>query len=267
MLNAAWLFVMLLWSPLAILLFLKFLPSLAGKFLAKEIERRSDIRLERIKADLEGSYSTLKTSVDVLVAGNSGMRSHIISAVSALWQAMIKMRDEYGSLVAFDSIILAEEADKAFADQQNPKHAKICALVGAHADERPLRRDSPMNDSELEHHRLFCGDRLWLIFYTYRATLGRSSLLISWSFQQGSFRDWRRDDPIAQLFGMVLSVETLREARETKLNGLNSLFGRLEAEFLHEAARVMSGSKVMADSLSDMQSIMLLQNAKIGERR
>ena len=40
---------------------------------------------------------------------------------------------------------------------------------------------------------------------------------------------------------------------------------QLEAEFLHEATRVMSGSKAMADSLANVQSIMLLQNAKVAE--
>lgn len=74
-----------IWPPVAAWLVLKLIPSSIEKYVDKEIERRSDIKLEKVKADLQGSYSTLKTSVDLLTSSNSGIQPHIIGAVSELW--------------------------------------------------------------------------------------------------------------------------------------------------------------------------------------
>lgn len=65
------------WPPIAAWLVLKLIPSSISKYVEKEIERRSDAKLEAIKAEIQGSYSTLKTSVDVLTATNSGMQARI----------------------------------------------------------------------------------------------------------------------------------------------------------------------------------------------
>ncbi len=259
---------LLVWPPIAAWLILKLLPSSITKFVEKEIERRSDAKLERIKADIQGSYSTLKTSVDVLMASSSGMHSHIIEAVSELWATVVKMREKFSGLTAFDAFILAEEAELAFANQNDPQNQRILEFVRPHQGglENELR-ESTLFSSDLDRHRLFCGDKLWLIFYAIRAVLMRGSLLMSWSFERHEFQDWRKDHGMSQLFGMVIPADVVAQARNSKFNGLSMLVSRLEAEFLHEAARVMSGSKAMADSLADVQSIMLLQNAKIAEQR
>ena len=44
------------------------------------------------------------------------------------------------------------------------------------------------------------------------------------------------------------------------------VLGRLEAEFLREAARVMSGSKAIADSLSDFQATFLVHQQAAGQQ-
>jgi hypothetical protein len=65
--------------------------------------------------------------------------------------------------------------------------------------------------------------------------------------------------------GFDPNPEAVKKVRESKFNGLADALSQLEAEFLHEATRVMSGSKAMADSLADVQALILLQNAKIAE--
>lgn len=120
-----------------------------------------------------------------------------------------------------------------------------------------------LNGSNLDGYRLFCGDRLWLLFYVFRAVLMRSGLLISWSFKERSYKDWREDKGIEQLLESTLTRDELKKLQESRFGGLSSALARVEGMFLHEATRVMSGSKAMADSLADMQAIMLLQNAKI----
>lgn len=252
----------LIWPPVAVWLILRLFPSSVSKFVEKEIERRSDAKLERLKADLQASYSTLRTSVDVLLASNSGMHPHIIDAATQLWKNMTQMRDAYGALVSFDTILTTKEAEEAFSSKDGGRWARILDMVRGHEGDLPPGSDEYFSPT-IEAHRLFCGDRLWLIFYIHRAILARSSLLIALSFKKHLFQDWRADEPISQLFKTVLRVEDVTKARESEFNGLSSLLGKLEAEFLHEATKVMSGSKTMTERLGDMQSLLHLQNAKI----
>lgn len=252
-----------LWPPLVVWVTLKFFPNALTRFVEKEIDRRSDTKLERIKAELQGKYSTLKTSVDVLSTTNSGMHPHIIDAVSALWANMLSMREKFGTMLAFDTIVLPEEAQAAFG---GAKHANLLEYVRPFAGDlhtNPLMVE--FNGNDLDRHRLFTGDRLWLIFYIFRAFLLRNGLLISQSFGTRTYVDWRKDGGIAQLLGSVLSADEVTKYRQMDAGGLSAAASRMEAEFLHEATRVMSGSKAMSDNLSDMHAIMLLQNAAIGK--
>ncbi|HJO65422.1 MAG TPA: hypothetical protein QF469_08785 [Sphingomonas sanguinis] len=250
------------WPPVAAWLVLKLVPGSLTKFVEKEIDRRSDAKLEAIKAELQGAYSTLKTSVDIVSASSSGMRPHIIAAVSALWSHMIEMRDTFGGVMGFDSTITADEAQDMFSGRAtNVRPLEFVRAFDGEVHNNVLM--TKFNAASLDEHRLFCGDRLWLLFYIYRAVTLRNAFLISMSFEERRYRDWRKDSGVSQLLGSVLSEGDIAKFHEMTLGGLAAALSRLEGEFLHEAARVMSGSKALAESLSDMQALMLLHNAQI----
>jgi hypothetical protein len=242
--------------------FLKLLPGAITKYVDREIERRSDIKLEAVKAEIQGSYTTLKSSMEMLTASNTGLHPHIIDSVSALWYLIVKMKHDFSGMVAFDALFLAEEAKKAFKDEGGNQN--LIAFVDKHRNEFDnLAANGAVLEPNLDRHRLFCGDRLWLIFYVIRAVYMRSSLLIARSFQKHDFEDWRADSGVEQLLRAVLTNVFIDEVRRRKTGGLSTAIAQLESEFLHEAARVMSGSKAMADSLTNMQSVLQLQNAQI----
>lgn len=246
-------------------LFLKLLPSAIVKFVDKEIERRSDIKLERVKSEIQGAYSTLKSSVDMLTASNTGLHPHIIEAVSSLWGLIVAMKHDFSGMVTFDSLFLANEAAEAFQDEDG--HENLIAFVEKHRNEFDnLAANGAVLEPNLDRHRLFCGDKLWLIFFIIRAVYMRSSLLIARSFQKNDFDDWRKDDGIRQLLSAVLPTVFIEDVRARQIGGLSMAIAQLETEFLHEATRVMSGSKAMADSLTNMQSVLQLQNAKIAAK-
>ena len=244
------------------LLFLKLLPSAITKLVDTEIERRSDIKLEKVKGQIESSYSTLKTSMEMLTVSNTGLHPHIIDSVSALWNLIVQMKHDFSGMVTFDNLFLADEAAKAFKDEGSNQN--LIAFVDKHRDELDnLATNGAVLEPDLDRHRLFCGDKLWLIFFIVRAVYMRSSLLIARSFQIHDFNDWRKDDGIRQLLSAVLPTAFIADVRSRESGGLSIAISQLEAEFLHEATRVMSGSKAMADSLTNMQSVLQLQNAEI----
>lgn len=252
------------WPPVAAWLVVKLVPDSLAKFVGKEIDRRSDAKLEKVKAEIQGAYSTLKASVDVVSTSNSGMRPHIITAVSALWLHMVTIKGELGNLLSFDSVFLAEEASGMFSGTED---ARPLSWLDKFSETSGFENVvTSLNNNLLDEHRLFCGDRLWLLFYIYRAVLFRSAFLIQKSFEQNLFSDWREDKGVAQLLKSVLPDEKVTKVKAARFGGLATALAEIENDFLHEAARVMSGSKAIADSLSDLQATMLLQNAIIEKR-
>lgn len=166
--------------------FMKLLPGSITRFVDKEIERRSDIKLEKVKGEIQSSYSTLKSSVDLLTSSNSGLHPHIIDTVSVMWGLVVKMKHNFSGMVTFDTLFLANEASEAFKDEN--KHANLIASVDKHRNEFDnLAANGAVLEPNLDKHRLFCGDRLWLIFFIIRAVYLRASLLIAQSFQKGDY--------------------------------------------------------------------------------
>lgn len=253
------------WPPIAAWLVLKLAPSAIGKFIEKEIERKSDAKLERLRGEIQGSYATLKTSMDMLIASNSVMHPHIIASVTTLWSAMVEMRHSFSGVITFDTLLVAAEAKEAFVDEA--KYAKPLELVRSQEGGFDnTTHHLPFLVADFDKHRVFCGDRLWLIFSLFRSVIMRSALLISRSFQVHEYQDWRDDGGIDQLLRAALPDNVVQQIRGSAYNGLSIALSRLEGEFLREATRIMSGSKAMADSLSDIKAIMLLQNAAVAEK-
>jgi uncharacterized membrane-anchored protein YhcB (DUF1043 family) len=245
--------------------FLKLLPNAITKFVDKEIERRSDVKLEQVRGEIEGSYSTLKSSMEMLTASNAGLHPHIIEAVSYLWKLVVTMKHNFSGMVTFDNIFLAEEAATAFKNEDAHQH--MIAFVEKHRNELDnLAANGAILERNLDNHRLFCGDQLWLIFFIVRAIYMRNSLLIAKSFKSKDFVDWRKDAGVTQLLSALLTSTEVTNLKSHKIGGLSAAIAQLEAKFLHEAARVMSGSKAMADSLTNMQSVLQLQNAEIAAK-
>lgn len=260
MTETALAFLALAWPPAAAWIVIKLVPGSISKYIDKEIERRSSAKLERFKAEIQGAYSSVRSSVDVLSASNSGMRPHIVESVSSLWSTMTAMRERFGGVVAFDSVILADEAQEMFGEGINTKALRyVRRFEDSDANDRDLLE---FNAASLEQHRLFCGDKLWLIFYIYRAILLRAALLITRSFERSGYQDWRLDNGMKQLMASVFTADEVVKFQVAKFGGLMSALSQLETEFLHEATRVMSGSKAMSDSLSDMQAMIALQDAQ-----
>ncbi len=255
-------------------------PDFVGKLLLKPFDYASEARLARLrdqlgretaermealKADLQATYSTLQTAVDVVAAGQSGMRDQIIAATTALWKSILEHNDKVGGLVTFTMIFTADEIDSfikkgaAGAISGYLSHYKTDIYTNEFAHES--------HKQGLERHRLFCGDRLWLIFFVGRAVYLRNALLMVNSFKTNSYHDWRDDEAIVTHLSSILPSAIVERSRSDFSFGLQGAMNLLQSEFVREAHRVMSGSKAFADSLTDTNALMQLEQQKAAEAR
>lgn len=254
------------WPFIAVWLSFRLAPQLVTKFLEKEIDRRSEARLAAIKGEIEGAYTTLRTSAEILSESSSGMRPHIVEAARTLWGALVSLKERASGAMTFDAIFLVSEIEAMFANPSEAKYARALEYVSAYQNANRTIFAPEAHGPDLDRARLFSGERLWLIFYITRAVLMRSIVLIAFSYDKGAFQDWRSDKGIEQLAITILPREEFEKLKAQSTYALTSLIARLEGEFLHEAARVMAGSKAIADNLASVQATMLLEHAKVGER-
>ena len=119
------------------------------------------------------------------------------------------------------------------------------------------------NQLTSERERLFSGERLWLRFSTFCQAHGRMAMLAQFSFEKGTYVDWRTDDHMNKILSAILPPDVLKRTTMMKAGGFRETTGHLKAEFLKEAIRVMSGSQHVADSLSDLQSTLLSEQQKL----
>jgi hypothetical protein len=258
-------------SPLATLGAIKFLPDIFSKILLEgieqrnrrslaeykdELERSSSLSLAHAKAALTANYDTLKSSMDFLSAGQTGLRAHSVEAVQALWREVLALKSALAGLWTFEQILTAEEKQAVVSGNDFRGRDYITPYLSEPAYMAHIR---PLLMSEVEFHRPFCGERLWLIFVIFRSVHLRSAFLTQQAVKKGRHKRLLDDNGINELLGSVLPHKAIAEAKKQPFNDLNSLFAQLEGLFLREAVRVMSGSNAVAESLADMQATLLLQ--------
>lgn len=279
-LQAAWGAFLLAWPLLVLGIATKWFPSVVGKLVLTGIEQRNrkelaryvddlhrnaSVEIERAKAEIGSGYQALQASVSLLSASHSGLRDQIVAAVDALWTEVLALRSDNGALLTFESIFTRSEIAEAFAGAGHPS---VMKWVHAFTDEDVLQeRLSVRSRNEIERHRPFAGDRLWLIYWTLRAVNLRSAWLMGQAIKKGAYKPMLKDKGIEQLLQGVVDPGALKAAQTDEARGFNTIMGSLEALFLQEAARTMSGSSAVADRLSDIHAAMLLQAKQVDMAR
>ena len=198
-----------------------------------------------------------------LSASQTELRSKTIKSVEVLWRASIAAKNEFSDAVVMHQIMAPEEIVQFL----KTKDKRLDQIVGNYRDMDNFHdKFDRVNKHPTDQERLFAGDRLRLIFFYIRATYGRVGFLVSKSYADGCHHDWRQDSFFGAHLERVLPHETIAKAKAEKIGGLDVILAHLESEFLKEATRVMSGSNRLAESLSDIDSVLSYRVAKAKER-
>ena len=238
-------------------------PAILGAAFIRRASHHYDEKLEKLKAELQANYSTLESSIHLLSASQTELRSKTIESVEVLWRASIAAKNEFSDAVFMHQIMVAEEIVQFF----KTKDERLDQIVGNYRDMNNFHEKfERVNRHLTDQERLFAGDRLWLIFFYIRATYGRVGFLVSKSYADGCHHDWRQDSFFGEHLERVLPHETIAKAKAEKIGGLDIILAHLESEFLKEATRVMSGSNRLAESLSDIDSVLSYMVVKAKER-
>ena len=265
LMDISWFTILLLvvLQLVGILLFRVF-PSILGKSAVKYIEHQYARKLEQIKAELQASYSTLKTSVDFLSTTQSELRSKVIASTETLWGTVSAAEKEFVDIMLLD--MLPNEVDEVLSGKSNNRF--IRQTLELYKDpqfftEKFKRAEAIKTGSE----RLFVSARLWLVCSTILAVHGRFGFLMVQSLEKQQYVNWKDDHVMNSFLEYCLPKTVIDGAKGKRLGGFQVAVAHLEGEFLKEAARLMSGSQGFADFLSDIHETMRYESQQMTIQR
>ncbi|MXZ22717.1 MAG: hypothetical protein F4Y84_19320 [Caldilineaceae bacterium SB0665_bin_25] len=238
---------------LALTLLVRTFPEVLREALAKRIQHGFDVELEDTRAIHQERLATGTSSVSFLSSMQSELRVKTIESAEILWRAILSIKSEFSDLTYVLSILYPDEIRSNFRNG----NLGLLARVEIYRDiECTTDKIERISTNQVEETRLFVGDRLWKLFFVFRAFHGRLGTLMQMSFERYEYLDWREDDFILWQLRQSLDDSAIESAKQDPFGGVQIVVSHLEFEFLREATRVMSGSQTLADSLADVQSTL-----------
>jgi hypothetical protein len=160
-------------------------------------------------------------------------RQRQIQAVEHLWQVVRNLSSEFSLAIFVDTILTSQELDAYFKYR---KYDHIADCVREYADVNlPLRKFASAGANEAAKERPFVTHRLWSIFFVLQGVYGRTALLLTNSYKERSFVNWRTDDGCDQLLRAILPAQAVDYAKGREIGGLRTAIDYLESQFLAEA--------------------------------
>ncbi|RTM03881.1 MAG: hypothetical protein EKK31_17730 [Hyphomicrobiales bacterium] len=168
-------------------------------------------------------------------AGTSGnlLNQRQIQAVENLWQILRRFSTEFSMVVFVDTILLPEEMNAYFIGAD---HLPLMdSILEYRNPQTAIEKMTKAGGDQAAIERPFVSQRLGSIFFVIQAVYGRTGLLLTNSFKEERYIDWRSDSGCDQLLRAVLPARAVEHLKALPANGLRSALDYLEDQFLTEA--------------------------------
>ena len=233
-------------------LLVRLFPNVMTKGIIKRIEHNYNSKLEELKGDIQASNSALRSSIDFLTASQSERTSRVLSSVESLWNGIETLEALHPSLGLLD-ILYPNELDALFRGQQG----NIAIALEKYNDLNFIADTAEaikqhLNGSEI----IYVSNRLWLLYETLFRLHGRIAYLIHQSLQQKKYLDWRSDTLVLDNLRRVFPVDQIDDAMSQSSGGAKHIVSWLKAEFIKESRSIVQGSSGLAQSVSEIHSIL-----------
>ena len=185
-----------------------------------------------------GGLSAHTVNASTITVQSAPSTSHLtrqrqIQSVEYLWQVVRNLSSEFGLVVFVDNILTSQELDAYFKDRE---HAQIADFVREYTDMNlALRKFASAGANDAGKERPFVTHRLWSVFFVLQAIYGRTALLLTNSYKERKFVNWREDSGCDQLLRAILPAQAIEHAKEQEIGGLRTAIEYLESQFLAEA--------------------------------
>jgi hypothetical protein len=215
-----------------------------GKLVAEKVtlkwKEQQQKEIETLRSQLARDHIIMETAISSFSSGQRAVQEKKIQATETLWKHVLKIRKICQSVIFFFTILRPSEYNEVFAKPN------IKAMV-SDVDDSVLDQISS-NPENFESNRPFLGEKLWLLFFIYRAFLGRITFILVNGLKEGKIEDWKKDDGVHSLLKSILSNDQITAVTVESPNAMHNVITLLEAMLLEEISLIISGSKASKDT-------------------
>ncbi|KKK93442.1 hypothetical protein LCGC14_2692840 [marine sediment metagenome] len=215
-----------------------------GKLVAEKVtlkwKEQQQKEIETLRSELTRDRIAMETAISSFSSGQIAVQEKKIQATEKLWKRVLKIRKVCQSVIFFYSIHHPSEYNEVFV-KPNMK-AMISNLDDSIIDQISF------DTEDFESNRPFLGEKLWLLFFIYRAFLGRITLILVDGLKEEKIKDWREDHGVNSLLKYVLSNEQITAVTVDSPIAMHKAITLLEAMLLEEISLIVSGSKASKDT-------------------
>ncbi len=104
--------------------------------------------------------------------------------------------------------------------------------------------------AKIELSRPFIGDKLWEVFFTYQAFIGRLTYLMQDGLEKGKVTYWKNDlNFINQILGTVIKPEELKKLIKNDITAFNNILTFLEFKAINDISEQLTGKRMTNETV------------------
>lgn len=180
---------------------------------------------------------------DIYLSSNTKRLDYL----DTVWKSMMKLKNNIPTIVFTAYTILTKEEIENLPNTDNPY---AMASIRSFKPNEYLDFHNKLF-SEIELTRPFIGDKLWLIFYSYQAFIGRLTYLIKDGLEKGKVRYWRdEEDLIGQILSSTISDKEFEELTNKEIFAFRNILSFLEYKALNDISEQITGKRMTTETIS-----------------
>jgi hypothetical protein len=222
-----------------------------GKLVAEKVtlkwKEQQKKELNKMTHQLASDRLIMESAVSNLSSGQKVAQEKKIQAIEILWKNIIEIRDGLQSAITFYKILLPSEYNDVFTK------SNMRLMISDLNEGQIAQTISKTYDTEI--YRPYLGEKLWLLFFIYRAFLGRISHILIDGLNKGTIEDWRKDNAVHSLLENVFHDEQMKAVTNESPIAMHNAITLLEAMILEEISLIMSGEKASKETFKHAKKV------------
>ncbi len=229
------------------------------------LKNEYSLELERLRAEVARQRDFMSNISTAISTGYMATHPHIVDAIRGLWSNVLEVNRISSTYFLVHDLLPGKQVE-----QLTPEYAaKQIYISRDDFDKQTLELASK---SEIK--RPFIGERLWTLYYVYRAFAFRICLKMHITQEKsGKIYAWNKDEqgqPDTHLFDtlkIVLAEDELNYVRNIPLGAPSQILNLLKSKILSEMNELVFGKRMLSMSIEEQQKVEeLLPKSQAGSR-
>lgn len=241
------------------------LPRIVERVLIEKFKHRNQILLAEKEHHLSMNRDIFNNAISTSSESGHELRKKSISSVQTLWEEILRVENEFSSLVGIVNITTDVEMNDLVRGK-GPSKAR--AAIERYSEiNSVLEMIYQDTKSSVTRERIFVSEKLWKIFNSLVTIHGRLGILVSYGVRDQKDVNWKNDTLMIQVIEGIISSEDWKKIQNMPLSGFNTLAETIRQEFILEARKTMRGADEFNSALGNFREIMAQEEILGQEKR